>query len=147
MYRDRDGQPIGLTRAPADQKGNATGFYLMAQQQVCQDSSNSARGLLLFANVIQTDLDVFYVEQAWQAGLFLSAPFDARPKDEIGLAVGGLKVNSMLPIGVTEQYIPHIEYPAELYYGVSTGHHGPAQCAVRKNPGDFRVRRVWWYLV
>jgi porin len=102
----------------------------MAQQQVFKDSSNPARGLSLFANFIQSDRDVSYVERSWQAGLFLSAPFDARPNDEIGLAIGGLEVNSnsakrvrqansLLPLGATGQPVPHTEYPAELYYGVS----------------------------
>jgi porin len=101
----------------------------MAQQQVFKDPANAARGLSLFANFIQSDRDVSFVERAWQAGLFLSAPFDARPNDEIGLAVGGLEVNSnsakrvreansMLSAGIAGQPIPHTEYPAELYYGI-----------------------------
>jgi porin len=130
MYRDRNGQPIGLTGAPAHVNGDATGFYVMAQQQVFRDPANEGRGLSLFANFIKSDRDVSYVERAWQAGLFLSAPFDARPDDEVGLAVGGLEVNShsarrvreansMLSAGIAGQPIPHTEYPAELYYAMA----------------------------
>jgi porin len=130
IFRDRNGQPIGLTGAEADVNQNASGFYLMAQQQVFQNPVNSAQSLSLFANFIQSDRDVSFVERSWQAGLFLSAPFAGRPNDEIGLAVGGLEVNSnsakrvrqansMLPAGAMEQPIPHTEYPAELYYGIA----------------------------
>jgi porin len=130
VYRDSAGQPIGLTGATAEQGNSASGYYLMGQQQVFQDSNVSARKLSLFANFIQSDRDVSYVERSWQAGLFLSSPFASRPDDEVGLAVGGLMVNehsrdrirqsnSLLPVGATGQPIPHTEYPAELYYGIA----------------------------
>lgn len=130
MSGDSTGQPIGLTGATAERDDSASGYYLMGQQQVWQDPGATARKLSLFANYIHSDRDVSYVEHSWQAGLFLSSPFASRPNDEIGLAIGGLTVNdrsaerirqsnSLLPVGATEQPIPHSEYPAELYYGIA----------------------------
>jgi porin len=124
VYRDLDGQPLGLTGNAPDQHDSASGFYALVDQRVYQDPDNSARSLNLFANFIQSDRDVSYVENVWHAGAFISGPFAARPQDEIGLALGRLQVNekSARRIRQSSGYTvaaPRTEYPMELYYGVS----------------------------
>ena len=127
MYRDSTGQPIGLTAGEPGEEHSAHGYYLMAQQQVYKSSEVSGRGLTVFANFIQSDRDVSYVERVWQAGFFYSAPFASRPQDEIGFAAARLEVNdlsakrirqqnSLLPVGATGAPVPGEEYPLELYY-------------------------------
>jgi porin len=78
----------------------------------------------LFANFIQSDRDVSYVEKVFHVGAFVSGPFAARPQDEIGLAIGRLEVNDQSARRVRQQSAftrpaPDTEYPVELYYGVS----------------------------
>ena len=124
VYQDVNGQPIGLTGNAPDQHDQASGYYGMAEQRVYQDPSNSARGLTLFANFIQSDRDVSYVEKVFHVGAFISGPFAARPQDEIGLAIGRLEVNEKSAKRIRQQNAfiqpaPDTEYPMELYYGIS----------------------------
>jgi porin len=124
VYDDVNGQPIGLTGNAPDKQDSASGYYAMAEQQVYQNPNNSARGLTLFANFIQSDSDVSYVEKVFHVGAFVSGPFAARPQDEVGLAIGRLEVNenSAKRIRQSNGYTaaaPDTEYPMELYYGIS----------------------------
>lgn len=144
VYRDVDGQPIGLTGNAARQHDSANGFYAMVSQKVYQDAQNSARGLTLFANFIQSDRDVSYVENVLHLGAFISGPFEARPQDEIGLAVGRLEVNEKSARRLRQETAytsaaPKTEYPMELYYGISVT---PAltlrpNVQYTRNPGGF----------
>jgi len=77
--------------------------------------------LKLFANFIQSDPDVTYIERIWQVGGSLSAPFASRPNDELGLGLGRLEINDDARKRLREQGepVPDVEYPAELYYRVA----------------------------
>ena len=80
-----------------------------------------ARRLKLFANFIQSDPDVTYIERVWRVGGMLSAPFASRPNDELGLGLGRLEINDDARRRLREQGdpVPDVEYPAELYYRVA----------------------------
>ncbi|NUT76865.1 carbohydrate porin [Pseudomonas sp. C1C7] len=124
VYEDVNGRPIGVTGDAPVQHDEASGYYALVQQQVYRDPGDSARGINLFANFIQSDRDVSYVERVWHVGTFISGPFAARPQDEIGLAIGRLEVNGKSAKRVRQQNgytqpAGDTEYPMELYYGVS----------------------------
>ncbi|BCX67686.1 carbohydrate porin [Pseudomonas izuensis] len=124
VYEDVNGRPIGLTGNAPVQHDEASGYYALVEQRVYQDPGNSARGINLFANFIQSDRDVSNVERVWHVGTFISGPFAARPQDEIGLAIGRLEVNGKSAKRVRQQNgytqpAGDTEYPMELYYGVS----------------------------
>lgn len=121
LYRDSSGLPLSLSDASAAEHDHATGGYLMAEQQVWQSAAVPARRLKLFANFIQSDPDVTYIERVWQVGGMLSAPFASRPNDELGLGLGRLEINDDARRRLREQGdpVPDVEYPAELYYRVA----------------------------
>lgn len=124
VYEDVNGRPIGVTGDAPVQHDEASGYYALVQQQVYRDPGDSARGINLFANFIQSDRDVSYVERVLHVGTFISGPFAARPQDEIGLAIGRLEVNGKSAKRVRQQNgytqpAGDTEYPMELYYGVS----------------------------
>src|SRR5690606_38279806 len=50
LYRDGAGRPMALSGAPAAEHDQATGGYLMAEQQIWQSGAVSERRLKLFAN-------------------------------------------------------------------------------------------------
>ncbi|QXZ17163.1 carbohydrate porin [Pseudomonas sp. AO-1] len=124
VYHDIDGRPIGLTGHSPEQHDSASGYYLMAEQRVYQDPDNSTRSLTLFANFIQSDRDVSYVEKVFHLGAFISGPFATRPQDEIGVAIGRLEVNELSSRRISQangyaSAAPDTEYPMELYYGIN----------------------------
>ena len=121
IYRDAAGRPMALSGAPAAEHDKASGGYLMAEQQLWQSSAVAERRLKLFANFIQSDPDVTYIERIWQVGGILSAPFASRPNDELGLGLGRLEINDDARKRRREQGepVPNVEYPAELYYRVA----------------------------
>jgi len=121
IYRDAAGRPMALSGAPAAEHDKATGGYLMAEQQLWQSSTVAERRLKLFANFIQSDPDVTYIERIWQVGGILSAPFASRPNDELGLGLGRLEINDDARKHLREQGdpVPEVEYPAELFYRVA----------------------------
>jgi porin len=103
---------------------HASGYYLMAQQPIHQNAANPRRSLDVFANFIQSDRDVSYVETVWEAGVFWRGPLARRPVDTLGVAVGRLSVNKASRRHIAQQNarsgesvpVPNIEYPIEVYY-------------------------------
>ncbi|WP_213663466.1 carbohydrate porin [Stutzerimonas stutzeri] len=121
VYRDAAGRPMALSGAPAAEHDQASGGYLMAEQQLWQSTAVATRRFKLFAHFIQSDPDVTYIERIWQVGGILSAPFAGRPDDEVGLALARLEVNDDSRRRLREQgsAVPDKEYPAELYYRIA----------------------------
>src|SRR5260221_9434767 len=129
MYRigawyDSANQPDVLTAGTsAATQSNESGAYLMLQQQVT-GVQGGARGLNLFANFVQADRDTATIDQLITLGLFYTGPFDARPQDDLGFAVGRTHVNSRVAdaqsaqnaAGLGPVSVQHSEYPVELYY-------------------------------
>lgn len=152
IYRDIDGQPIGLTGAQARQHDQASGYYAMAEQRVYQSARNPARGLTLFANFIQSDRDVSSIERVWHVGAFISGPLAQRPQDEIGVALGRLEVDPRSALRVQQAsgqaQRADVEYPVELYYGLALSPALTLRPNVQyvRNPGGFEHDRsvvVW----
>jgi porin len=78
----------------------------------------------LFANFVQADRQTATIDQLITIGLFYTGPFDARPQDDLGFAVGRTHVNNNVAEGQKLQNanglgpvaVQTSEYPVELYY-------------------------------
>ncbi|WP_447588058.1 carbohydrate porin [Aquipseudomonas campi] len=93
VYRNTDGAPLAVDGGDPKSHGSKHGYWAVAKQQVWADAGNAARGLNLFATVTLHDKDTSKIDRFMSAGLTYTAPFDSRPKDEIGFAVANIHVN------------------------------------------------------
>jgi porin len=105
----------------------------MGQQQLTSHRGDASRGLSVFASVTVHDKATSAIESFQNIGAVYKGPFDARPKDDIGLGIARLLVNDAVSkrqrqinqsTGIDDydnpQYVPvqHSEYDIELHYGV-----------------------------
>nr|WP_267128077.1 carbohydrate porin [Pseudomonas aeruginosa] len=133
VYDDVDGQPQGLTGNDFKSRGSKHGWWVVAQQQVTSHNGDASRGLSLFANLTVHDKATNVVGNYQQLGVVYKGPFDARPKDDIGLGIARIHVNDDVKKrqrlvnqvnGIDDydnplyQPLQDTEYNAELYYGV-----------------------------
>ncbi|RUB74462.1 porin, partial [Pseudomonas aeruginosa] len=133
VYDDVDGQPQGLTGNDFKSRGSKHGWWVVAQQQVTSHNGDASRGLSLFANLTVHDKATNVVDNYQQLGVVYKGPFDARPKDDIGLGIARIHVNDDVKKrqrlvnqvnGIDDydnplyQPLQDTEYNAELYYGV-----------------------------
>jgi porin len=132
VYEDGNGQAAAISGASYKSHSSKHGAWVVAQQQLTSHNGSAARGLSIFANATVHDKDTNFVDNYQQIGLTYMGPFDARPKDDIGVGIARIHVNddvrknrrlvndlnnvadydnpSYLPIQDTE-------YNAEIYYG------------------------------
>ncbi|OPD76975.1 porin, partial [Pseudomonas aeruginosa] len=114
-------------------RGSKHGWWVVAQQQVTSHNGDASRGLSLFANLTVHDKATNVVDNYQQLGVVYKGPFDARPKDDIGLGIARIHVNDDVKKrqrlvnqvnGIDDydnplyQPLQDTEYNAELYYGV-----------------------------
>ncbi|HEK2527750.1 TPA: carbohydrate porin OprB, partial [Pseudomonas aeruginosa] len=133
VYDDVDGQPQGLTGNDFKSRGSKHGWWVVAQQQVTSHNGDASRGLSLFVNLTVHDKATNVVDNYQQLGMVYKGPFDARPKDDIGLGIARIHVNDDVKKrqrlvnqvnGIDDydnplyQPLQDTEYNAELYYGV-----------------------------
>ncbi len=109
-------------------RNGESGFYVSLQQQVTTVNGDPARGLSLFLNYVHADRDTATISQIVSAGALYTGPFDARPQDVLGVAVGYTQYNPRAADGVSLQNsvgggpampVPNAEYPVELFYTIN----------------------------
>jgi porin len=127
VFEDELRQPQILTGRPFLGRDGRYGAYVNFQQQLTRLSAGApARGLSVFLNATQADRRTSTTDNQIAAGLFYTGPFDARPLDEIGFAVGRTHVNDRVAdaerlqnaAGLGPVPVQGSEYVAELYYGL-----------------------------
>lgn len=125
VFLAANGQPLVLSPGvPALTESSESGWYLMAQQQLTTVRGDASRGLTLFANFVQADRNTATIDQLITVGVFYTGPFDARPQDDLGFAVGRTHVNNKVAQGQELQNasglgpvaVQNSEYPVEFYY-------------------------------
>lgn len=131
LYLDVNGQPQALTGAAPLMRGSTGGVYATGQQQVTRNAAGG--GLTLFANVVQADSDVDFIDQMASVGMLYAAPFASRPNDVVGVALGRNHVSSrvadaarivnasstsVVPVPSSE-YLLELNYTASLYRGIT----------------------------
>jgi len=112
---------------PPLMRKSEAGGYAMIQQQLTTVRGDPSRGLSLFFNFVQGDPDTATIDQLITLGVFYSGPFDARPQDDLGFAVGRTHVNSRVAdgealknaAGLGPVPVQGSEYPVELYYSIN----------------------------
>lgn len=133
VYRDANGAPQVLTGQARRSHSSKHGAWLMGQQQLTTHGGDASRGLSVFASLTVHDKATSGIESFQNIGAVYKGPFDARPKDDIGLGIARLKVNDSVTKGqrlantsngIAEYdnplYVPVqlSEYNIELNYGV-----------------------------
>jgi porin len=114
---DINGDPFLLTGLPPMQDRGRYGGYINFQQQVTS-------GLTVFMNAVVADKRTAITDYQIAAGLISTGPFSARPKDDIGFAVGTTHVNSRIAdvqalqnaLGQGPIAVQDSEYAFELFY-------------------------------
>ena len=132
VYEDSNGQAAAVSGASYKSHSSKHGAWIVAQQQLTSRNGSNARGLSIFANATVHDKDTNFVDNYQQIGLTYLGPFDARPKDDIGVGIARIHVNDDVrknrrlvnDLNNIEDYdnpsylpIQDTEYNAEIYYG------------------------------
>ena len=132
VYEDSNGQAAAVSGASYKSHSSKHGAWIVAQQQLTSRNGSDARGLSIFANATVHDKDTNFVDNYQQIGLTYLGPFDARPKDDIGVGIARIHVNDDVrknrrlvnDLNNIEDYdnpsylpIQDTEYNAEIYYG------------------------------
>jgi porin len=125
---DVNRQPAAVTGLPPLQRQGQYGFYIQAQQQLTgsatrdqvSDVLGRSRGLAVFFNFARNDPRTSTQLDQQTAGFYYTAPFMARPRDQIGFAVGRSHYNSRAArrLEITNPGLekPTSEYTSELFY-------------------------------
>ncbi|HEX8542518.1 MAG TPA: carbohydrate porin [Pseudomonas sp.] len=132
VYKNSNGQSAATDGAYRS-ASSKHGMWLNLRQQVTSVDGDASRGLSLFINGTMHDKKTNMVDNYVALGGFYKGPFDARPQDDIGLAVARIHVNPAYRKNADAQnraaavydysdpaFMPlqDTEYNAELYYGV-----------------------------
>jgi porin len=132
VYEDGNGQAAAVSGASYKSHSSKHGAWIVAQQQLTSHNGSAARGLSIFANATVHDKDTNVVDNYQQIGLTYMGPFDARPKDDIGVGIARIHVNDDVrknrrlvnDLNNIQDYdnpsylpIQDTEYNAEIYYG------------------------------
>ncbi|WP_426140856.1 carbohydrate porin [Pseudomonas sp. DWP3-1-2] len=133
VYKNSNGQSAAATGSAYRGASSKHGMWLNLRQQVTSADGNPSRGLSLFVNGTVHDKKTNKVDNYVSVGGFYKGPFDARPQDDIGLAIARIHVNPAYRKNADAQnraaavydysdpaFMPlqDTEYNAELYYGV-----------------------------
>jgi porin len=161
VYDDVNGAPQALTGQAPKSRSSKHGAWIMGQQQLTTHHGDASRGLSVFASLTVHDKATSGIESFQNIGAVYKGPFDARPKDDIGLGVARLKVNDDVTkrqrllndsTGITDYddplYVPvqHSEYNIELNYGVHVTDWLTVRPNVQyvRNPGGvYEVDNAW----
>ncbi|AUG09579.1 carbohydrate porin [Pseudomonas sp. S09G 359] len=133
VREDVNGNDAATTRADYRTRSSKKGYWFVAQQQLTSHNGDSSRGLNIAANATFHDKETNLVDNYQSLMLVYKGPFDARPKDDIGIGVARLHVNDDVKKnaellnasnGVNDYdnplYTPirETEYNVELNYGI-----------------------------
>lgn len=133
LYEAQNGQPQAVVGGDFKKHDDKHGWWIVAQQQLTSVGGDASRGLSIFGNLTVHDKATNFVDNYQQIGLVFKGPFDARPKDDIGVGVARIHVNDNATdrarllneiSGISDYdnpgYVPvqKTEYNSEIYYGV-----------------------------
>jgi porin len=161
LYDDVNGNPQVLTGQAPKSRSSKHGAWIIGQQQLTAHNGDASRGLSVFASLTVHDKATSGIESFQNIGAVYKGPFDARPKDDLGVGIARLKVNDDVTkrqrlindsTGISDyndpQYVPvqHSEYNIELNYGVHVTDWLTVRPNVQyvRNPGGvYEVDNAW----
>ncbi|WP_073523013.1 carbohydrate porin [Pseudomonas fluorescens] len=132
VREDINGNDAATTGADYRTRSSKKGYWFVAQQQLTTHNGDASRGLNIAANATFHDKETNLVDNYQSLMLVYKGPFDARPKDDVGIGVARLHVNDDVKKnsqllnaanGVSDYdnplYTPirETEYNVELNYG------------------------------
>jgi porin len=118
------GQPLAIDGGPPLMRHGQYGAYVNFLQQLTAPSAN--RGLSVFFNATYADRRTSAQDNQIALGLLDKGPFDFRPEDEFGFAIGRSHVNSRIADVETQMNevnpgsvgVQGYEYVSEFFYAV-----------------------------
>jgi len=134
VYMGADGQPQPLTSDEGYKRHSTShGFWTVLRQQVALINDDPNRPVELFTQAHLNAKDTSYIRSSLNLGMSILGPFDSRPSDQLGIAVGRVEVSPQFEkrqrllnamSGSTDYNDPTFipiqdkEYSAEIFYGV-----------------------------
>ncbi|MBY8937077.1 carbohydrate porin [Pseudomonas fluorescens] len=70
-----------------------SGYWFVAQQQLTSHNGDATRGLNIAANATFHDKDTNFIDNYQSVMFVYKGPFDARPKDDVGIGAARIHVN------------------------------------------------------
>ena len=70
------------------------GYWFVAQQQLTSHNGDKSRGLSIAANATFHDKDTNFIDNYQSVMFVYKGPFDARPKDDVGIGAARIHVNN-----------------------------------------------------
>ena len=93
VREDVNGNDAATTGADYRTRSSKKGYWFVAQQQLTSHNGDSSRGLNIAANATFHDKETNTVDNYQSLMLVYKGPFDARPKDDVGIGAARLHVN------------------------------------------------------
>ncbi|CRM04205.1 MULTISPECIES: carbohydrate porin [Pseudomonas] len=94
VREDVNGGNAVLTGADFRTRSSKKGYWFVAQQQLTTHNGDASRGLNIAANATFHDKETNLVDNYQSLMLVYKGPFDARPKDDVGIGAARLHVNN-----------------------------------------------------
>ncbi|NWA27152.1 porin [Pseudomonas gingeri] len=94
VLKDDNGGDAAVSGLPYKTHKGKSGYWFVAQQQLTDYKGDASRGLNIAANATFHDKDTNFIDNYQSIMLVFKGPFDARPKDDVGLGIGRIHVNS-----------------------------------------------------
>jgi len=118
------GQLLAIAGGQPLLHNGAWGWYLNFQQKLINVSPDPNRGISAFLNMTFADHRTATLDSQIAMGLFYTGPFDSRPIDQIGVAIGRTHVNGRVAqsqeaqnaAGLGPVGVQYSEYASEIYY-------------------------------
>jgi porin len=127
VFYNTAGQPLAIAGGSPLRDTGRYGGYISFKQQITADPTGAdpAHGIFLFLNATFADDRTSTVDRQIAGGLLYHGPFDWRPNDDIGFAIGTTHVNSRVAngqtlanaFGIGPGYVQTGELATELFYG------------------------------
>jgi len=96
LREDINGQDAATTGQPYRMHDSKHGYWLVVQQQLTSHNGDASRGLNIAANATFHDKATNIVDNYRSLMFVYKGPFDARPKDDIGIGFARIHVNDQV---------------------------------------------------
>lgn len=96
LRQDINGQDAATTGQPYRMHDSKHGYWLVVQQQLTTHNGDASRGLNVAANATFHDKATNIVDNYQSLMFVYKGPFDARPKDDIGIGFARIHVNDQV---------------------------------------------------
>ncbi|WP_053178357.1 carbohydrate porin [Pseudomonas kilonensis] len=93
VREDEDGNDAATTGNAYRSHSSKDGYWFVAQQQLTTHNGDASRGLNIAANATFHDKETNIVDNYQSLMFVYKGPFDARPKDDVGIGFSRIHVN------------------------------------------------------